>query len=451
MRAVFAALFVTLAAAGPFNADGPFGDGEQDQPVELSYDQFARDIRDAQDRNYYVGIMITTEERRECPGCPYAKKQFEDFVASYKQQYRLGRIYHEEGPLHLVNVVRSHANAGILRELRIKHLPAFVVVKPGSMKPVYYGSAAIEDRQFKEIKKQIKAEVDEKKLATKGMQAQQHALRRRERRKKQLQTQEEQEYDSYGILSPHNDFSMVTWCKWLRVKSGMHMHECPQDVPRDFEQKKKPQDFLKNVLIMIVLASGAIWMGRIFGLGSLVELFDVNKVELRRLVHLKNSVQSGDEHQMVDLRPDWEIYGTLLIYGMALMVYCLLTGGMYWNILNNVPWSGRTMVAQGSRSQYGSESALLAILSATGTVAMLVATYSVTPTFLDFAKKKSSAFFVDDEKRALFKSAASIGGLAVWVIMFLFIFKIFLSKNQSYLGGTVVGFYIRFFLGELYR
>ena len=450
MRGTLITLVAALvAAAAGQNPDGPFGDGSRDEPTELSYDQFAEHIRDAHDRSYYVGIMITTEERRECPSCPYAKKQFEDFVSSYKQQHRLGRIYNEEGPLHLVSVVRSHANAGILRELRIKHLPAFVVVKPGSLKPTYYGSSAIEDRQFKEIRKQIKSNLDEKRAITKGMQAQQHAIRRRERRKKQLQTQEEQEYEGYGILTPHNDFSMVTWCKWLRIKSGMHMHECPQDVPRDFEQKKKPQDFLKNILILIIVGSGAIWLGRIFGLGSVVELFDVNKVELQRLVHTKNCVVKGDVHQMVELRPEWEVWGTIVVYGVSLIVYCLLTGGMYWNILNNVPWSGRTTVAQGSRSQYGGESVLLAILSATATISMLMSAYAVTPSFLDFTQKKTSVFHITPEQRSQFKIMVTAGGLFMWTIMFLFIFKIFLSKNQSYLGSSPFGYWIRLILGEL--
>eukprot|EP01064_Diplonema_japonicum_P018846 TRINITY_DN27526_c0_g1_i1.p1 TRINITY_DN27526_c0_g1~~TRINITY_DN27526_c0_g1_i1.p1 ORF type:complete len:447 (+),score=79.30 TRINITY_DN27526_c0_g1_i1:79-1419(+) len=436
MRSAIAATVLSMASLVVCNPDGPFSDGSADEVIDISYDDYVQHIK-GKDREFFVAMLFVTGDGRECQACPYYSKQFEDYVSSFKQQHRGGRVYNQdkEAPLYFVRVKLDRYTDGIARELRVQSVPSLIVLKPGSTSGARFGKGMIEDQEAKNLRKTLLAELEGKKKAAKGTPSASRTISRAERRKRQVATQEEQEYESYGIRS--QDFTMNNICKFMRVKAAMQMAVCPQDVPLDFQQKKKPQDLLKNVLVLIILGSAALWLGRIFGIG--VELFDSSKVDLQEKVFLKNCVEDGDEHNMVARRPEWEIYVGTVIFGGALVAYCLLTGGMYWNILNGVPWSGKTSIAPGSRQQYGSESVLLAILSGTGAVSMILATHSLCPNFLEFTARKNAPYSLTSDARATLKFWLSAVGVTVWTIMFILVLKMFLVKNQSYLWSTALG------------
>eukprot|EP01059_Diplonema_ambulator_P029116 TRINITY_DN48258_c0_g1_i1.p1 TRINITY_DN48258_c0_g1~~TRINITY_DN48258_c0_g1_i1.p1 ORF type:complete len:463 (+),score=172.17 TRINITY_DN48258_c0_g1_i1:50-1390(+) len=431
-----AVVLATSACMAMGNPDGPFSDGASDSVVDITYDDFATHIK-SEEREFYVAMLFVTGDGRECYACPYYSKQYEDYVASYKQQHRGGQVYNQDqdAPLHFVRVNLDRYTDGIARDLRIQSVPALVVLPPGSNKPVRFGKGMIDDPEAKAIKKLLQTEVEAKKKFGKNSPAASRAVTRAERRRRQVTTQEEMEYDGFGINN--QEFTMNNICKFMRVKGGMQMSVCPQDVPHDFQQKKKPQDLLKNVLMLVILGSAGVWLGRIFGIG--VELFDPSKVDLQEKVFLSKCVEEGDEHNMVARRPAWEIYCGTVVFGGALAVYCLLTGGMYWNILNGVPWSGKTAVAPGSRQQYGSESVLLAMLSATGAISMILASHCLLPNFLDFTSKKNTPYYLTPKARSVVKFYGTIAGVAVWLFMFILILKMFLVKNQSYLWNTALG------------
>eukprot|EP01061_Rhynchopus_euleeides_P044769 TRINITY_DN787_c1_g1_i1.p1 TRINITY_DN787_c1_g1~~TRINITY_DN787_c1_g1_i1.p1 ORF type:complete len:473 (+),score=215.14 TRINITY_DN787_c1_g1_i1:45-1421(+) len=428
------------------NPDGPFGDGKSREPVSIDYDTYARHIKGANREGYYVVMLVSQHEStgRSCQMCPYYNKQFDDFVGSYKDQYRGGDIYFEDGlPVYFVKVLEgSGSNKEVIRrDLHLRHMPAVVVLPPykegAANKPIEFARAPIDDGEHKRLKKDAMRVVDElKKLGkSKGDVAQ--LSKRRDRRRRQVITQEEMEYESYGVRNYH-DFNTNNICKFLRVNAGMHVHVCPQDVPLDFEQKKKPQDLLKNVLVLVVLGSAGMWLCRIFG--YILQPFDANKVELVALVHKKHCIENDDEHNMADIRPDWELYGTYILYTGWVMVYGLLAGGVYWNILHNVPWTGgKSGVAPGSRQQYGSETAMLGILYSTAAFSMVLAGAAMSQNVLDFTKAKGIPFSLDDTMRANIKFIMAVGGVSMWVVAFFLILRMFLMKNGSYLYNTSLG------------
>eukprot|EP00659_Diplonema_papillatum_P011424 gene11424-17575_t len=287
------------------NPDGPFGDGTSDSVVDLTpaaYDELVK--RAGDDRPYNVVFLFVNDEvgGRGCPLCPYMDKQYSDFVASYKRQFRLGDVYTENKlPTYFVRVQADGRNNYISRELRAKSMPSLGVVLSGGLTYTEFGKGGFDDQLAKKLRLAVQAEIDELKKAEDGP-AIQRSIKRRERRNRQVQTQEDYEYESYGKRS-HSNPAMVNICKWLRVKGGLWIQECPQDVPQDFAEKKKPQDLLKNVLMIVIAATAAAWIGRIFVIGF--EQFDSTTEDLRDKVHKQACILDGDEHQMWTRRPQW--------------------------------------------------------------------------------------------------------------------------------------------------
>ena len=308
LTAVLSCAAYALAEHEPqfLNPDGPFGDGSARDPISIDYDTYARHIKGANRDGYNVVMLMTSNN---CHNCPYYSKQYEDFVHSYKDQYKGGRVYHEDKPVYFVKVEEGSGGgnkAAIRRELHLRHMPSLIIMPPyvegGANKNIEFGRSPLDDSVSKKSKKENLRFMEDLKKLGKETPSLGQAAKRRERRKRQIMTQEEMEYDAYGSGS-HVEFKTNNICKFLKMKAGTQLSVCPQDVALDFEKKKKPQDVLKNVLVFIILGSAGIVLCRVFGV--LLPTFCSSRVDLIYLVHKKNCIENDDEHNMADLRADW--------------------------------------------------------------------------------------------------------------------------------------------------
>ena len=111
---------------------------------------------------------------------------------------------------------------------------------------------------------------------------------------------------------------------------------------------------------------------------------------------------------------------------------------MYWNVLNGVKWAGPTLVAPGSRKQYGSESVLLGFFYSMATFAMVIAGASMSQDILAFTKSKYAALSLPPALRSSIRAALAVVGVSGWVCMFYAILRMFLFKNGSYMNGTAL-------------
>ena len=472
MRSLAAGLLLCAAAstvvAQHDGVDGPFGDGAKDEPVEISYETYKQHVKGSA-RDYYVALLYTQPEGSSCRMCPYYSKQYEDFVKSYKDQWKKGQTYAANKPIYFVKVIEDHTTQGVKRDLRLRTMPSFSILAPAGQKDVAveYGRKQIEDVWSMRAKRALASVTDELKELGKKSSAAARAAARKDKRRRQVTTQEDMEYDSYGTRNFH-EFKANNLCKFLKVNAGVELNTCPQDAPLDFQQKKKPQDLLKNVLVMIICGAAGVVICRIFGF--YFDSFDVNEVDLRNLVHKKYCIAlDGDEHNMAALRPEWvclfpgkcikqtthplprhpilqhtrihpqEIYGTYVLFGGWICVFSFLVAGSYYNILNGVPWGG----GRGRSDQTGSESAMLALLYAIGITAMTLAGSAMSPHigFLDFTRVKNAPYAMNAAARSNVIFYFAVGGVATWTFMFFLILRMFTQKGQgaSYLWNSALG------------